>query len=261
MTALPENIAVLVAGRTGTADRIGMSGAGVTLYPDMVLKITADDENARREAEIMAWLHGKLPVPEIIACERENGTRFLLMTRLPGVMLCDRGVIGDAQEVTQLLAEALEAVRGVDTAGCPCMADLDTELAVARRRVERGEVDVANTDPATFGPGGFRDPAHLLEWLESNRPGEELCFTHGDMCLPNIFTENGKVIGFLDLGGAGVGDFCRDLSIARRSLQSNLDGHHGHFHPGFDGDTLFAYLGVKPDREKLRYYALLDELF
>ncbi len=258
---IPESIKKLVGTAPFTTDAIGMSGASVRLYPDAVLKTARDDESARREAGIMAWLHGRLPVPEILACVRENGLQYLLMTRLPGKMLCDGSLLAQPHRVTGLLARALEAVGAVDAAGCPFRADLDVELSIARRHVERGEVEVENTDPATFGPGGFRNPEHLLLWLEANRPEEELRFTHGDMCLPNLFTENGRLTGFLDLGGAGLGDPYRDYAIARRSLQDNLDGHHGRACPGFDADALFEALGLTPDREKLRYYALLDELF
>lgn len=258
---VPESIQKIVDKEEYTTENIGMSGAGVRIYRDKVLKISRDDENARREAGIMDWLRGRLPVPEVIACERRDGLQFLLMTRLPGVMLCDRAVLSDPVAAARLLARAIEAVRAVDASQCPYRADLDTELAIAREHVERGEVDVENTDPATFGPGGFKSPAHLLDWLVRNRPEETAAFTHGDMCLPNIFVKDGAVSGFIDLGGAGIGDPYRDISLARRSLRDNLDGHHGHILPGFDPDILFTNLGVTPDRDKLRYYLLLDELF
>lgn len=261
MERLPEKIRKILGDAPFETDSIGMSGAGIRLYPDTVLKISRDDPVARREADVMTWLRGKLPVPEVLACEREGGRQYLLMTRLPGKMLCDSAVIADAGRVARLLARALEMVNSVPIADCPYMADLDTELAVARGHVERGEVDVENTDPATFGPGGFRGPWELLLWLEENRPAEERGFTHGDMCLPNILTENGEITGFIDLGGAGVGDPYRDYAIARRSLHDNTDGHHGHTSPGFDADALFRYLGIVPDREKMRYFTLLDELF
>ncbi len=261
MERLPERIRKLLGDAPFETDAIGMSGAGIRLYPDAVLKIARDDAVARQEAGIMAWLRGKLPVPEVLACEREGGRQYLLMTRLSGKMLCDSAVLGDAENVTRLLAQALVMVGSVDIRDCPYRADLDAELAIAREHVERGEVDVENTDPATFAPGGFRDPEHLLLWLEENRPREERRFTHGDMCLPNILTENGRITGFIDLGGAGVGDPYRDYAIARRSLHDNTDGPHGHASPGFDADRLFKYLGISPDGEKMRYFALLDELF
>lgn len=261
MERLPETIEKILRGAPYETDSIGMSGAEIRLYPEAVLKISRDDEAARREADILTWLHGKLPAPEVLACQREGGRQYLLMTRLRGKMLCDSRVITDAESAARLLAQALEMVSAVDISHCPCRADLDTELAIARAHVERGEVDVENTDPATFGPGGFRNPRHLLMWLEENRPPEDARFTHGDMCLPNILTENGRITGFLDLGGAGIGDPYRDYAIARRSLHHNTDGHHGHTSPGFDADTLFRYLGLSPDREKMRYFALLDELF
>ncbi len=261
MERLPEKIRKILGPTPFERDGIGMSGAEIRLYPEAVLKIARDDDTARREADILAWLRGRLPVPEVLACAREGGRQYLLMTRLPGTMLCHSAVIGDAANVARLLARALEMVNSVNISDCPYMAGLDVELAVARGHVERGEVDVENTDPATFAPGGFRDPEHLLTWLEENRPREEAAFTHGDMCLPNVFTENGAISGFLDLGGAGVGDPYRDYAIARRSLRDNTDGHHGHASPGFDADALFKYLGITPDREKIRYFALLDELF
>lgn len=261
MERLPDRIRKFVGPAPFETDSIGMSGAEIRLYPDAVLKITRDDAVARQEAGIMEWLRGKLPAPEVLACERESGRQYLLMTRLPGKMLCDSAVIGDAANVTRLLAQALEMVNSVDISDCPYRADLDAELSVARGNVERGEVDVEYTDPATFGPGGFRDPEHLLSWLEQNRPREETRFTHGDMCLPNVLTENGRITALLDLGGAGVGDPYRDYAIARRSLHDNTDGHHGHTCPGFDADVLFKYLGFSPDREKMRYFALVDELF
>lgn len=136
MERLPAKIEKLLGSVPFETDSIGMSGAGVRLYPDVVLKISRDDESARREADIMRWLRGKLPVPEILACERAEGRQYLLMTRLPGRMLCDKAVIGDAIDAARLLTRALEMVGSVDISGCPYRADLETELAIARRSLQ-----------------------------------------------------------------------------------------------------------------------------
>ena len=243
-----------------TTDAIGMSGAQIRLYPDMVLKIMPDSEEAAREVRVLRWLRGRLPVPQVLACERQNGRLFLLMTRLPGKMTCDEALLTDPAALTEILAEGLRMLWAVPTGECPIRCDLDTKLRMARQNVEQGLVDAEHVEPETFGPGGFRDPEHLLRWLEGNRPPEELCFTHGDFCLPNVFYENGHISGFLDLGKAGLADLYQDLAIGVRSLRHNTDGTYG---PRIDFDpmALFDRLGLRPDTEKLRYYTLLDELF
>ncbi|MBQ3918115.1 MAG: phosphotransferase, partial [Oscillospiraceae bacterium] len=120
--------------------------------------------------------------------------------------------------------------------------------------------DIDNTEPSTFGEGGFKDPADLLTWLEKNKPSFEPALSHGDLCLPNILIDGGK-IGYIDIGDAGIGDKWRDLVLLSRSLRHNTDGTYGKVYPGYYDDMLFDELGIAPDREKLRYYTLLDELF
>ena len=117
-------------------------------------------------------------------------------------------------------------------------------------------------DPATFGPGGFKDPEQLLDWLENNRPDYEPVFSHGDLCLPNVFIEGGRISGFIDLGDAGIGDKWRDLALCWRSLKWNSEGAYGgKVYPEVRQELFFEALGIAPDPEKLRYYTLLDELF
>ena len=48
-------------------------------------------------------------------------------------------------------------------------------------------------------------------------------FIHGDLCLPNILVdEDNKLVGFIDLGNAGLGDPWYDLSWLLWSLEYNL---------------------------------------
>ena len=161
-----------------------------------------------------------------------------------------------------LLAEAMRMLWRVDISDCPRSRDPDAELREAEYRVEHHLVDVDRVEPATFGPGSFRDPEELLKWLEDNRPGYEPVLSHGDLCLPNIFLEEGRISGFIDLGDTGIGDKWRDIALCYRSLKHNFDGTYGgKAYPDFDPELLFAALEIEPDREKLRYYILLDELF
>ena len=177
-------------------------------------------------------------------------------------MSCNEYYMGRPQELLGLLAEALEMLWSVDISDCPRRRDLDTELEEARYRVENGLVDIDQTEPETFGEGGFASPSELLEWLESNKPPIEPVLSHGDFCLPNIFLNGGTVSGFIDLGDMGIGDRWRDISLCWRSLEHNFDGSYGgKVYKDFDPDMLFEKLNIEPDRDKLRYYILLDELF
>lgn len=98
----------------------------------------------------------------------------------------------------------------------------------------------------------------LYHWLIENKPSEELCFTHGDYFLPNIFIDGNFVTGFIDLGRAGIADKWQDIALCVRSIGYNLrncDGKDRYV------DMLFEHLKIEPDWEKINYYILLDELF
>lgn len=259
--SLPPGIERRTRGLAYTENAVGQSGAAVRMYEDMVLKIQPSAPWTRREAAILRWLQGRVPAPQVIDCEELEGRTFLLMTRLKGTMACDAFFLDRPRLLTQRLAEALRMLWDTDISDCPVTRDQETELMEARLRVERGLVDMDNTDPATFGPGGFKDPESLLRWLEQNRPDYDPVLSHGDFCLPNILLSETGVSGFIDLGDAGVGDRWRDIALCRRSLRGNLTGKYASVTRPDDSDRLFEALGIRPDREKLRWYLLLDELF
>ena len=259
---LPSGIQNMIGTRPYRLDDVGLSGSQVLLFDDMVLKIQPESEESKTEHAIMQWLDGKLPVPQILCHEAENGMSYLLMSHVPGKMSCDLGFINAPDQLTELLAKGLKKLWSVDITDCPCDASLDRHLDAAEYNVKNGLVDLENVEPETFGENGFHDPEELLAWLKTNRPEEDLVFSHGDYCLPNIFADEQGISGYIDLGRAGVADRYRDIAICYRSLKSNLHGSYGGHPPvEFDCDELFRKLEIMPDWEKIRYYILLDELF
>ena len=84
LTRLPLALREILEDRPYTRNTTGLSGAGVLMFDDMVLKIAPDDQTSRREAQMMGWLQGKLPVPQVLHTAVENGMSYLLMSRLPG---------------------------------------------------------------------------------------------------------------------------------------------------------------------------------
>ena len=85
---------------------------------------------------------------------------------------------------------------------------------------------------------------------------EDLVFTHGDYCLPNVFLDltGRRLTGFIDWGRAGIADRYQDLALAERSLRFN-------FGPGWERCLFDAYGLTHVDEAKLAYYRLLDEMF
>lgn len=259
---LPEQIERRLTGKAYTADKTGMSKARVLIFDDCVLKIAPYEPKNEETVEVMRWLAGKLPVPEVLCYERDETHQFLLMSRLKGKMACDPYYLERPKELIRLLAETIRMLWSVDTADCPRRRDPEYELQEARFRVEHNLVDVNNVEPETFGEGGFRDPAALLAWLENNRPSYEPVLSHGDLCLPNILIDRGRIGGLIDLGETGIGDKWRDLALCCRSLRRNAQGAFGgKVYPNAREELLMEALGVARDAEKIRYYLLLDELF
>ena len=85
----------------------------------------------------------------------------------------------------------------------------------------------------------------------------------GDFCLPNVFVQNHRISGFIDLGKMGPADRWQDIAIALRSLNHNSVGFYngGKKYFDFTNQMLLDELGIEMDYDKYRYYILLDELF
>jgi len=256
----PAKIAALLGNKTGRISDIGMSGSTVIQYDDCVLKIEASGADVQATIDTMRWLEGKVPAATVLCHEIADGKSWLLMSRVPGLMACEEQYMTQPDVLLTALAEGMKRLWRADITGCPRTRTVEDMLREARYRVENGLVDMENTEPETFGDGGFRDPWELLTWLETNKPDSVLTLAHGDYCLPNIFIDNGRFSGFIDLGDFGIGEKWRDIALCWRSLKHNADGHYGKvydIHP----DRLFDQLDISPDWEQIRYHILLDELF
>lgn len=259
---IPTKIKQIIDAKSFAVDDIGMSGNQVLIFEDMVLKIENNSETMTEQVEMMQWLEGKLPVPQVLAYEVEKDTSYLLMSKIEGKMSCDIEYLEQPHILVQALATGLKMLWEVDVKECPRLRDLDGILTEERKRVENHLVDVEDAELTTFGEGGFQNPQELLEWLEDNQPVFEPVLSHGDFCLPNIFLENGQIKGYIDLGKTGIGDKWNDIALCYRSLKHNFDGTYGgKVYENFNPDLLFEKLGLEPNWEKINYYLLLDELF
>ncbi len=259
---LPKKILDFVDGKQFVFDDIGMSDSSVLIFDDLVLKIRNESDIIKNEHRMMDWLENKVFAPKCICDYSENGKNYLLMSKISGKMSCDDEYMQCPGFLISTLVNAMKKLWETDISDCPIKNDLNTMLKRAEFRVEHGLVDVNDAEPETFGKNAFKDPEELLIWLYDNKPEEDPVLSHGDFCLPNIFIDDGKFSGFVDIGRMGVADRYQDIALCYRSLHHNFSGiYGGKSYSGYDKSMLFEALGIELDFEKIRYYILLDELF
>jgi aminoglycoside 3'-phosphotransferase-3 len=266
LPSFPTDLSTRLSGYTCTKDRIGCSSAGVFRYERncnvLYLKIAEVSDEIRRERDLLLWMKGSVPVPDLLYYSEQYGYAFLLMTKAEGFMACDYPDNAEGEQdkvhepITQtvkLLADALLMLQAVDIRDCPFENTLEDKLKAALYNIEHDLVDMDDFEDGN----DFDSPMDLYRWLVENRPPEELCITHGDFCLPNIFIDGNVVTSFIDVGRGGIADKWQDIALCVRSLGYNLR----HTEPQEYIDLLFTYLGIQPDEVKIHYYILLDELF
>lgn len=253
---LPKELRRIVGNSSLTRNTVGWSNSDVFYLEDLhsYLKVSPYNELEPLEYEVavLKWLHGKLPVPEVRYYEKTQGREYLLMSEIEGVD-CSNSVHHTNKEgVVRNLAAGLRQIHSLDISECPFDQTLTIKLEKARLKMERGLVDEDDFEPQYQG----KTARELYELLLETKPADEdLVFTHGDYCLPNIILNNNKVSGFIDLGRAGVADRYRDLALAVRSILYNLGSEQW-------VDLFFECYGITDrDQTKIDFYILLDEFY
>ncbi|MBC7790567.1 MAG: aminoglycoside 3'-phosphotransferase [Anaerolineae bacterium] len=211
-----------------------------------------------READRLRWMVAHhIPVPEVRDYCRIHDVEYLVVDEIPGVPASDPEWASSLPEVIAALAYGLRVLHGTDVTGCPFDHSVARQIEDARIQVNRGRVREEDFDEARAG----RRAADLFAELVASAPAsEDLVFTHGDFCLPNVILRRSEpggdveIAGLVDCGRAGVADRYQDLALAVRSITYN---HGSEFVPAF----LRRYGLARPDEEKLSFFTLLDEFF
>ena len=252
----PEQIKKFIIGKEYTTNNIGMSGSFILLFDDLVLKIEKIGLFSKQECEMLKWLQGKLPVPKIISIVQKDEYNYLLMSKIKGEMTCSEELLKTPEKIIPLVAEALRMMWSVDISGCPVNNSVDSMLESAKNRILNNEVDFPEEGVTTLDKTRtFHNPNELYEYLELNKPThEELVFSHGDFCMPNIMIENNDISGFVDLGRSGISNKWNDIALFTRSLEYNVGKRPDLI------DLLFKELKIVPDHSLIEYFILLDEL-
>ena len=173
--------------------------------------------DVEREKDMMLWLEGKLPVPKVLHFERHDGWSNLLMSEADGVLCSEEYEDEQSPEkIIELYAECIRLFHSIDISDCPYTNSLDSRLA---------ELDyLLNNDRPMWIAKTGKKTLHLkirasCMILKTEKPEEELVFSHGDLGDSNIFVKDGKVSGFIDLGRSGRADKWYDIAFCVRSIR------------------------------------------
>lgn len=253
MIDLPERIAKLIENLPYREENIGRSDSCVLIFDDMVLKIEPQSRLTERQNTMLRWLEGKLSVPKLICSETVAGMSCLLMSRIQGEMACDERYMAQPTVAAKALADAVKMLRSVDISDCPITYTIDEMLLDAEKHIR--EADTSNWQ------GSFPTPTAQLDWLKAHKYEDDLVFSHGDLCMPNVMLKNGCVSGFIDMAQCGAADKWYDIALCLQSLERNFSGFFGgRKYEGFEQSLFFDALGIEPDHEKIKFQLLLDEL-
>jgi aminoglycoside phosphotransferase len=216
----------------------------------------AMNSNLRWEREALMWLKGKIAVPELLDFEIVDEREYTLISEVEGEPCSDIAAGVDAEETEHLLeiiAIKMRKLHSIPITGCDLDQRLAAKLEQAQKNIRGGFVDESDFDTDNLGKTAGEI---LTELLTSVPESEDLVFTHGDFCLPNVIARGGAVAEFIDLDRAGVADRYQDIALFLRSFKFNAQ-------PAFDPAAAFcrAYGIEKLDPQKLNFYRKLDELF
>jgi len=257
LTNVPAAIASYLAEGSTKAIEIGQSTANVyQIIQDtqhFYLKVSSISPyfSFQNEVDILHWLAGKLPVPRVQEYEIDSQNEYLILSNVAGHNCVEAMALLDPHLIIEQLALGLRQIHALDISDCPFNQRIADKLKHGYQRVINGLVDEDDFDPNHMGKTGQQIYTALVDLQPEE---DDLVFSHGDYCLPNIIINSGQICGYIDLDRAGISDRYNDLAIASRSIASNFGQEYE--------QLFFDCYGLKTvDQEKIQYYRMMDELF
>lgn len=236
MPKLPEELTGIIEGYTfnrfpyyETAAKIYRLEGEKVLY----LKVIEGQEslNLERESKLLNWIDGRLPVPKLLHYSHVDRVEYQLTTEIQGTPTYKVQQFEREQAVIAM-GEAMKLIHALDPTGCPLDNSIDNRYA---RIIREG---------------------NSLDEL-GDRPEENLIFTHGDLCLPNILVEDGALTGVIDWDCGGLSDAYIDIAACTWSIGHN----YGEKEAEMKWIPLFLETyGVELDQDKYEYYGKLWNL-
>jgi aminoglycoside 3'-phosphotransferase-1 len=226
---LPASLSAGLIGYEWGRDTVGASGGAVYRLhskahtPELFLKHGKDAiaDDIADEMVRLRWLGRYVPVPAVVQFTRNDEE-----------------------------AGFLRRIHAIPTSECPFTSGHAYRLARARARIDAHLVDEDDFDDEREG-WTVEQVWDAMQALLPLTPDSVV--THGDFSLDNLLLLDGEVLGCIDVGRVGIADRYQDLAIAWNCLAE--------FGVSLQERFLERYGVLKPDRDKLHFHLMLDELF
>ena len=202
----------------------------------------------KKEATMAEYFH-RLGLSAQVVLYNSDKADVFVTKKLSGRDLTSREYIDNPKKMAENMGICLRALHELRAKDCPIKNRTADYLSTAEEGYKIGRFDPSYIDrrlniyDAETAREFILSRSHLLR-------SESLI--HGDFCLPNIIFDGDRLSGYIDLGGAGIGDRHIDLFWGAWTLNFNLgtDEHR---------DTFFdAYGKELIDEEKLLLISAIE---
>lgn len=173
----------------------------------------------KKEALMSDYFHKKglsSALIEYISADKD----YLLTERVLGEDCTYRNFLDNPKRLATVIGESLRMLHELDFSDCPIKNRMGAYFDLAEENYSKGAYDLSYFKTDARGITAD-DVWRIASSVRSSLKSDTLL--HGDYCLPNIMLDNWKLSGFIDLGGAGVGDKHVDLFWGAWTLNYNLN--------------------------------------
>ena len=195
-----------------------------------------------------------LKVPKIVFYYNNNDNEILITSAMDGKMSCEDEFIDIfPKETIEVLCEAIKTIQLINV-DQELQKDfnvynIDQEINKIKKKISLGElIDIP--DKNVFKK--FSNLSEIVTYLENNKPKGDLCLSHGDVSMPNVFIVDGHLSGFIDVGNVGIRQKWYDIADLYVSIRRNFECED-------IADEFLKKLGIK-DKRPVEYYEMLINL-
>lgn len=194
-----------------------------------------------------------LNVPNIIFYYNKD-MEILITTAMDGKMSCEDEFIDIfPNETIDILCNAIKTIQSIivdkELLECFKVYNLEEEIKKIRNKISSGEINSIPNKPVF---SKFSNLNEILLYLENNKPKGDLYLSHGDVSMPNVFINENKLSGFIDIGNAGIRQKWYDIADLYVSIRRNFESQEV-------ADEFLKKLDIE-DKEPLEYYEILINL-